>query len=200
MTRSHYLPPTLLQRLISPTILTTDPISPEDHGTTSESPPSARGDTIVATTIRLSLDRRLEGQTTLVDVRYPSKIEVQLMTADCVPRLRRELSVTREAVGGLTLTVTDKDLGTIKSSIPLPPPRAAIISKTAVFVVVGGKSAEKAIAFPEARFLTAPVDKGDSGSAENDWLNSSEVSRVLGHSFPGLSSERELFESTASSS
>jgi hypothetical protein len=113
----------------------------------------------VATTIRLYLDRHLEGQTILVDVSCPSKIQVQLMAADGVPRLRRELSVTKEAVRGLTLMLTDIDVGTIKSSIPLPPPRAAIVSKTAVFVVVGGKSAEKAITLTKARLLLLQLIK-----------------------------------------
>ncbi|PVH70433.1 hypothetical protein DL98DRAFT_577871 [Cadophora sp. DSE1049] len=121
----------------------------EGHGETSDS--------IVATITRLHLDQRLEGQTTLFDVSYPSELQIRIMAAD--------------------------DVDSVKSSVQLPPPRAAIVSKTAVFIFVGGKSAEKATTFANARLLTTPIDKRTKNLAECDWWKLSGLSEVFGEKF-----------------
>jgi hypothetical protein len=149
-------------------------------------------DTIVATFTRLYLDQRLEGQTTLFDVSYPSELQVQIMAADGVPRLLRKLSVNKQHVRGLTLELTTQDVDSIKSSVQLPPPRAAIVSKTAVFVVVGGKSAEKATTFANARLLTAPIDKRSRNLAEGEWWKLSGFSEIFGDEFPKTTAATSL--------
>jgi hypothetical protein len=168
----------------APPNLTSRSSSIEDHGATS--------DTIVATITRLYLDQRLEGQITLFDVSYPSELQVQIMAADGVARLLRKLSVNKEDVRGLTLELTTQDVDTVKSSFQLPPPRAAIVSKTAVFVVVGGKSAEKATAFANARLLTAPIDKRSRNLTEDDWWKLFGFSEVFGDEFPEMTATTSL--------
>ena len=116
--------------------------------------------------LRFNLSENLSGEATLSDVIYPSSLSLEVLGGDGIPKVQKDVKITKENNEGVTIELTQADTETILRTSKPPPKQDAIVQRPAIFVEIAMDPKSPKANFANASLLVAPLRFAQNGS---DW-------------------------------